>query len=725
MAPSLFSQAVENETPHGCGPPADPLPENPMFSLIQKIAKSRPSCLSTSILLLVGLGLGLSEEIAAQATVPGGQLLEVEPRFERLFGTDSLRLAAGVGGPNDMRSPALSPDGRWIVFGANEQRDRANLWLSPVDGGEMVRLTQGEYIDDRAQWFASGEAIAFLSSRPAGSAQDETPGYGLYVMRMPISPENGRPLGPPRQVSLEKGVALAISPDDRWIAYAARSSEVTTDSRTSLRVLPATGGTVRTVITIPGPIMAIRWGVEGRFLYLLTWPARGVQESVLVRVPVEGGTPERIANWNTTVRLSPHARYFHREIPSEGEEEGRRYEMSTVDGQHRVTFGLPGPLKPMGFGGRPGQLLAARVDVANPLRVLPVAGGPVRRLNEAWGYDLPMGWSPDGQEVFFKTQLNGQPIYMFAPLDGGTMRQVPLPESHTGEWPILSGDGEHVLFLTDGQEESERGVWIYDIGEDRSRKLDEGIQPQGYSFMHRWGIMGRGGTFMRDEAVFLYGITRNGRHELMAADPEGAPSLLWSFPDEGPPPFVAVHGNRVAFAQNEGPEASLYLAWAGEDRARLLLTRTGRMSAPGMGSPKWSPDGRRLAVPYTSPEPARSGVLVVEVSEAGEVVGEPLTLEGAWLEQWMPDGEHFLGNFSGAGTGWTSEVWLHSLDPDVPPVPVTPDHQESIWYFILSPDGRHIAVESETPRGSSVWRVDLNLGDAFRQALRGGGPEGF
>jgi Tol biopolymer transport system component len=386
-----------------------------------------------------------------------------------------------------------------------------------------------------------------------------------------------------------------------------------------------------------------------------------------------------------------------------------------------VTFGLPDPLDLMGFGEGPGQLLAARVDLANPLRVLPVAGGPVRRLNEAWGYDLPLGWSPDGQEVFFATQLNGQPIYMLAPLDGSAMRQVPLPDPYVEGWPILSGDGEHILFRTYEQEESERSVWVYDIPEDRARKLDEGPPPPGYSFSHQWGITGRGGTFMRDEAVFLYGITRNGRHELLAADPEGAPSLLWRFPDEGSPPFVAVHGTRVAFVRNEGEEASLFLARAGEDRARLLLTRPGQMGERGgEGLPKWSPDGRRLAVPYTPPGPASDGVLVVEVSEAGEVVGEPLMIEGAWLEQWMPDGEHFLGGFSGAGTRWTT-VWLHSLDSEVPPVPVTADFRENIWYYILSPDGRHIAIESEIPRGSSIWGVDLDLGDAFRQALEGGG----
>jgi Tol biopolymer transport system component len=556
-------------------------------------------------------------------------------------------------------------------------------------------------MDDNAQWFASGEAIAFRSSRPA---QDQSFGPGGYVMRMPISPEDGHPTGPPRQVSLERGFAFSISPDDRWIAQVTFEGIASTDRMSKIQVLPSTGGAARTVITRPGMIMAVRWGAEGRFLYYLRWTG---EEFVVMRVPVEGGEPERLSAWESTVRLSQHARYLFRGLPSEGEG-GKSYEVSTVRGQRLARVHLPEPFDLVGFADSPGRLLAVRVDVANPLRILPVAGGPVQRLNEVWGYDLPLDWSPEGEEVFFKTNLNGQPIYMLAPLDGGPIRQVPLPGSHVEGWPILSGDGEHVLFFTEEQGESPRSAWIYNINGDSARKLDEGPQPPGYSFWRRWGIRGSGGTFMRDGAVFLYGMERNGQYELLAAEPEGSPRLLWSFPAEEDPPQVAVHRNRIAFCRNVGEEASLYLAQPGEDQVRLLLTRPGLLSARGGGSPIWSPDGRRLAVPYRPPEPAKQGVLVVEVSDDGEVVGEPLMLEGGSTGQWMPDSRHFLagGNWGGEDA-WGAGVWLVSLDPDVPPVPVSADFKESIWYFKLSPDGRYIAFESETPRGSSIWRVDL------------------
>jgi Tol biopolymer transport system component len=107
-----------------------------------------------------------------------------------------------------------------------------------------------------------------------------------------------------------------------------------------------------------------------------------------------------------------------------------------------------------------------------------------------------------------------------------------------------------------------------------------------------------------------------------------------------------------------------------------------------------------------------AGLLLVEISDSGEVVGEPHTLPMGggpdWLFgiSWMPDGEHFLAVGGMIGSEG-QDVWLVSLEPDTPPVNLTDDVQGQVWYFHLSPDGRYIAFESEIPRGTSIWRVDL------------------
>ncbi|MCJ7628841.1 MAG: hypothetical protein MUO50_10695, partial [Longimicrobiales bacterium] len=332
------------------------------FALAQCCRGDRRRGIPAALVMLLAPTLGGFAAAAAQETRSQVSVPEVEPRFERLFGTDSLRLVAGVGGPNDMRFPSLSPDGRWVVFGALEDAERVNLWLAPVDGGEMVRLTQGQHFDDEPRWFASGNAIAFLSTRPIGAGEDQGSGPRTYVMRMPISPEDGHPTGPPRQVSLERSHVLAISPDDQWIAYVTLDSYASTDRSSSLRVLPSTGGIARTVISLPGMIMDIRWGAEGRFLYLLHWSGIEDEGLAVMRVPLEGGTPEQLSTWDDNVRLSPDARYLFHGVSSEGEE-GKSYEVSTVEGQRLARVHLPEAFDLVAFANAPGRLLAVRVDV--------------------------------------------------------------------------------------------------------------------------------------------------------------------------------------------------------------------------------------------------------------------------------------------------------------------------------------------------------------------------
>ncbi len=78
-------------------------------------------------------------------------------------------------------APALSPDGRQVVFTVQEwsvekNKSTTNLWLVPVSGGEPRRLTTANTADTAPTWSPDGTRIAFLSKR----GDDEN--NALYVL---------------------------------------------------------------------------------------------------------------------------------------------------------------------------------------------------------------------------------------------------------------------------------------------------------------------------------------------------------------------------------------------------------------------------------------------------------------------------------------------------------------------------------------------------------------
>jgi Tol biopolymer transport system component len=69
------------------------------------------------------------------------------------------------------RTPALSPDGRWVAFvistlGQAGKCPLSELWIAATDGSAPTRrLTDGTALDSRPRWAQDSESIFFLSDR--------------------------------------------------------------------------------------------------------------------------------------------------------------------------------------------------------------------------------------------------------------------------------------------------------------------------------------------------------------------------------------------------------------------------------------------------------------------------------------------------------------------------------------------------------------------------------
>ena len=125
-------------------------------------------------------------------------------------------IAPVVAGTVRDTNPAISPDGRWLVFASTRDRrepDTTSLWVAPVGGVEAppVRITAGTWIDSHPVWRPDGSAIVFASTRDGGD-------FDLWELAL----RNGQPIGAPLQLTTSIGheITPAVARDGA-IVYAA------------------------------------------------------------------------------------------------------------------------------------------------------------------------------------------------------------------------------------------------------------------------------------------------------------------------------------------------------------------------------------------------------------------------------------------------------------------------------------------------------------------------
>ena len=86
--------------------------------------------------------------------------------------TDLWRIPTAGGAAEQLTSdpasesePEVSPDGRWVLFSAKRDEDKAaQLYVLPLAGGEARRLTNVPTGAGSAKWFADSRRVAFLSA---------------------------------------------------------------------------------------------------------------------------------------------------------------------------------------------------------------------------------------------------------------------------------------------------------------------------------------------------------------------------------------------------------------------------------------------------------------------------------------------------------------------------------------------------------------------------------
>jgi len=455
-----------------------------------------------------------------------------------------VSIAAAQGNPLWLRYPAISPDGKTIVF-----TYKGDLYRVPAGGGTAVPLTVHEAHDFMPVWSHDGTQIAFASDRYGN--------FDVFVM-----PAQG---GEARRVTFHSAqeYPYAFSNDDKSILFGAARQDAATNrgfptgSQPELYRVPAGGGRVEQVLTTPAE--DVKMSREGQFLIYMdkkggenAW--RKHHTSAIARdiwiYDIKAGTHRKITTFAGEDR-SPVFTDGDKAFYYLSEESGtfNVHKMSLQGGKSQqitsfkkapvrflgaseagtLCFGYDGEIYTKTAAGQPQKVnvaIALTDAKSNNERVVPVTGnvremavsptgkevafifrgevfvaavegGVTKRITNTPEQERSVSFSPDGKALIYASERAGrwkiyearkvrdEEPYFYA---STVVKETPLlGGEHQTSQPLYSPDGKEIAYVED---RSTLKIYTVETRQSRvlltSKELDEGDQYFQWSPDSKW-----------------------------------------------------------------------------------------------------------------------------------------------------------------------------------------------------------------------------------------------
>jgi Tol biopolymer transport system component len=371
--------------------------------------------------------------------------------------------------------PSLSPDGSWVVYDNNES-GHAHIYLQSTNGTNAIDLTRDSAADDTQPAFSpDGERIAFRSERDGG---------GIFVM--------GRTGESVRRVT-DAGYNPAWSPDGTKILYATDHAEnlLNRGYVSELWTVVVATGEKRRIFA--GDAVQPSWSPHGQRIAFWEVFAAGHQgQRDIWTIPADGGTAVPVTSdpaidWSPV--WSPDGRHVYF-----SSDRGGPMNVWRVAIDERT--GVPsGPFEPMTVPSSSAGHLSAAADAhtiaytsfANSDTIQRVAldpatgavrGAPAIVIGGSRPFSGPAP-SPDGRWLAFFSLAPQLDIFVSA-ADGTSVRQLTNDRANDRN-PTWSPDGKQIVFMSN--RDGENQIWS--------------IRPDGSGLRRLTGLKGGAGSFNR------------------------------------------------------------------------------------------------------------------------------------------------------------------------------------------------------------------------------------
>jgi tricorn protease len=453
-----------------------------------------------------------------------------------------------------LRYPAISPDGRTIVFGY-----KGDLYSVPAGGGEARPLTLGESYETSPVWSHDGRSIAFASDR-----------YGNFdVFVMPATGGEARRL----TFHSAREVPSAFTADDGSVLFSAYRQELATDAQfpiglmTQLYSVPVGGGRVAMVLPVPA-INATVDATGGKVIY------------------------EDVKGYEDAWRKH-HTSSVTRDVWVYDLATGAYRQLSQFAGEDRNPV-FDGDGDGDGFyylTERSGSFNVYRSSLSDPATSVAVthfADNPVRFLTRANTGVLCFGFRGEIYTMTPGSEPAKVPIRVAA--DGRTAIDKVVPVADHFTEATLSPNGKEFAYVFRGEifVTSVEGGVTKRITDTPWQERSVGFSPDGRSLVYAaerdssWNVYTT--TISRAEEPYFYASTVLEEKPVVATSAE-----------EYQPAF-SPDGKEVAYLENRVVLKVMNLA---SGRTRTILTADHNYSyADGDQYYQWSPDGKWFLVQY-------------------------------------------------------------------------------------------------------------------------------